>query len=167
MKKQYLLIFMIKILVSQNVFAQNIASQSINNAGKTMIQSNSSICFTVGELVVLSETDTDGNSLGNGFTSGATITTTGILEPNSELLSVKVFPNPTSELVNIQINHSTLDQISISICDINGKIIYFGKYAPIANIIGININNYEFGTYMMSINNESNQVLGTYRIIKK
>ncbi len=146
--------------------AQSIAPQSVNSSGTKMTQANGSLSFTVGELVVLTQIDSLGNSLGGGFTSSATITTVGIQETDATILDVKVYPNPTTELVNIQINHSALEQILITVTDIQGKEIYTGKYAAISNIIGINTSSYAVGTYILSLKKTDNQLLGTYKIIK-
>jgi hypothetical protein len=147
-------------------YAQSIAPQSINSSGTKMTQAIGSLSFTVGELVVLSQTDSDGNTLGGGFTAGATLTTLSIQETDAAVLDVKVYPNPTTELLNIQINHSTIDQVVVTITDLQGKEVYNGKYAGISNVIGINTASYATGTYMLSLKNLTNQVLGTYQIIK-
>ena len=60
--------------------AQSVAPQSVNSSGAKMTQANGSLSFTVGELVVLTQTDSQGNSLGSGFTSSATLTTVSIQE---------------------------------------------------------------------------------------
>ena len=96
------------MLMGTMSYAQSIAPQSVNSGGAKMTQTNGSLSFTVGELVVLSQTDSDGNTLGGGFTAGATLTTVSIQETDAAVLDVMVYPNPTTELVNIQINHSTL-----------------------------------------------------------
>ena len=147
--------------------AQSITPQSVNSGGTKMSQSNGSLSFAVGELVVLSQIDSDGNTLGGGFAAGAAITTASIQEPNSEILDIKVFPNPTTELVSVQINHSTLEQMVISVSDLQGKELFNGKYAGISNTIGINTALYAPGTYVLSIRNTTNEVIGTYKIIKQ
>jgi hypothetical protein len=163
--KQYLILG--SILFSNAVInAQSISPQSVNSGGTKMTQANGSLSFTVGELVVLSQTDSDGNTLGGGFTAGATLTTASIQETDAAVLDVKVYPNPTTELVNIQINHSTLDQVVVTITDLQGKEVYRGKYAGISNVIGINTASYATGIYMLNLKNLNNQVLGAYKIIK-
>tara|TARA_B100000963_G_scaffold247350_1_gene216540 strand:- start:480 stop:1097 length:618 start_codon:yes stop_codon:yes gene_type:complete len=154
------------MLMGTMSYAQNISTQSVNSGGTKMTQANGSLSFTVGELVVLSQTDSDGNTIGGGFTAGATLTTVSIQETDVAVLDVKVYPNPTTELVNIQINHSTLDQVVVTITDLQGKEVYIGKYAGISNVIGINTALYATGTYVLSLKNLTNQVLGTYKIIK-
>jgi hypothetical protein len=154
------------MLMGTMSYAQGLTPQSVNSGGTKMTQANGSLSFTVGELVVLSQTDSDGNTLGGGFTAGATLTTASIQETDAAILDVKVYPNPTSELVNIQINHSTIDQVVVTITDLQGKEVYNGKYAGISIIIGINTASYATGTYVLSLKNLNNQVLGTYKIIK-
>lgn len=156
----------IVLLMGTTSYAQSIAPQSVNSGGKTMSQSNGSLSFTVGELAVLSQTDNQGNTLGSGFTASASLTTMSVQETNAAILDVKVYPNPTTELVNIQINHSTIDQVVVTVTDLEGKEVYSGKYAGIANVIGINTSSYATGTYVLSLKNLNNQVLGTYKIIK-
>ncbi len=155
------------MLMGAMSFAQSIAPQSVNSGGTKMTQTNGSLSFTVGELVVLSQVDSDGNTLGGGFTAGATLTTVSIQETDVSILDVKVFPNPTTELINIQINHSTINQVVIKITDLQGKEVYSGNYAGVSNVIGINTAAYAMGTYMLAIENINNQVLGTYKIIKQ
>lgn len=154
------------LLLGSIGFAQSIAPQSVNCSGAKMTQANGSLSFTVGELVVISQTDSDGNTLGGGFTAGATLTTVIVQESDDEVIDVKVYPNPSTELINIQINHSTIDQVVVTITDLQGKEVFSGKYAGISNVIGINTAAYAPGTYTLSLNKTNNQVLGIYKIIK-
>jgi hypothetical protein len=70
------------------------------------------------------------------------------------------------ELVKIQINHSTLDQVVVTITDLQGKEVYNGLYAGISNVIVINTASYEKVTYVLYLKNLNNKLLGTYKIIK-
>jgi hypothetical protein len=54
----------------------------------------------------------------------------------------------------------------VTITDLQGKEVYKVIYAGISNVIGINTASYATGTYVMSLKNLTNQVLGTYKIIK-
>jgi hypothetical protein len=89
-----------------------------------------------------------------------------IQETDAAVLDLSVFPNPTSDLVNIRINHSSIKQVVLSITDLQGKEVYKGSYAGISNTIGINTAAYVPGTYVLTVKNNNNQVLGTYKIIK-
>lgn len=165
-KVQSLIILGAALFTGVFIHAQSINPQSLNSSGTKMIQSNGSISFTLGELVVLKLTDINGNILGNGFVNGSILTTVNLQETDTSILNLKVFPNPTNELVNIQINHSTIDQISVSITDLQGKEIYNGNYAAVSNVIGINTSTYTTGTYFLSIKNTTGRTIGNYKIIK-
>lgn len=154
------------LLIGTMSYAQNIAPQSVNSCGAKMGQSNGSLSFTVGELVVLSQTDSQGNTLGGGFTTGSTLTTVSIQETDVAVLDISVFPNPTSDLVNIRINHSSIEQVVVCITDFQGKEVYSGKYEGISITFGINTAAFAPGTYVLSLKNNNNQVLGSYKIIK-
>ena len=76
--------------------SQSISSQSVNSAGVKMSQTNGSLSFILGEVVLLSASDLDSNTINSGFISGASITTEVLEVPNVDLLNLKVYPNPTT-----------------------------------------------------------------------
>jgi hypothetical protein len=147
--------------------AQSIAPQSINPSGKNMSQANGSISFTVCDLVILSESDGEGNSLGNAFSAGASVSTVNIQQPDTDLLNVKVYPNPTAAFVHIDIKDASIDKVLIAITDKKGSELYTGTYACISNSIGINIEPYPPGTYFLTLRNTQNHLLGVYKVIKQ
>ena len=161
------LVLLCMLLLTTITQAQSITSQSINSGGTKMSQSNGSLSFTVGELVVLGQTDSQGNTLGNGFTAGATISTASILEPNTEILNVKVYPNPTTDLVTITIIDTKLSEVILEITDINGKVVSTEKYAGVSNKINVNTASWTIGNYFLYLKNNENKVVGTYKIIKQ
>ena len=168
MKKQMLLILSI-ILCLGMLHAQNIAPQSINNVGTKMTQNNGSISLTVGELLVLTQTDLAGNSLGGGFTNTATSSTTvvSVAEPDIEILNVKVYPNPASDLVFVDIIETNIDWLYIDIYNLQGKLISSDKYAGISSRIGINTTSLNEGTYILNLKDKNGSLLGNYTLIKQ
>lgn len=165
-KSKPLLILGVTLIMGTISYSQSIVMQSVNSNGTKMTKGNGSLSFTTGELVVSSQKDTQGNTLGGGFTSSSTLTTLSIQETDTAILDVKIFPNPSTELVNIQINNSKLDHFLVDITTMEGREVYQGKYTGILNVIGINTSNYAHGTYILTLRNTNNQLLGTYKIIK-
>jgi len=88
-----------------------------------------------------------------------------VAEPDKQLLDVTVYPNPTSELVNVQIDNVRLDWLRIEIADLQGKQLFNARYSGISNKIGINVKHYPSGTYLLSMKGSDNHILGTYKII--
>ncbi len=162
-----MLLFIIFNIIFKLNYGQMIAPQSLNSAGVKMTQSNGSISSTLGELVVLNHKDSKGNFLGNGFAAKSSLTASVIKEANKDLIDVKIFPNPSSELLNIEINNSKLNQIFVSIIDKEGREIHNSKYFITPNRIGINMGDYSVGSYFLLLKDVSNNLIGTYNIIKQ
>jgi hypothetical protein len=156
------------LLVGASSFAQTIAPQSVNSAGVKMTQSNGSLSFTVGELVVLTQIDANGNSLGGGFTNSSTISTTvlSVQEPDAAVLQVSIFPNPTTDLVQLQIKEANIDEMELEFSDLTGKILYSAQYRLMNQNIGINTAGYPSGVYLLTLKKPNGQILGTYKIVK-
>lgn len=148
-------------------FSQGISPQSVNCTGKVMNQANGSLSFTVGDLVVLSQMDNDGNSLFGGFTSGSTISTAIIKEPDDAIINVKVFPNPMTDLVTVSIQETTVTNLILEVVDLNGEVVYTSKYSGISNNVGINTSIWSIGNYFLYLKNSENHLLGSFKIIKQ
>jgi hypothetical protein len=66
MKKNFLTLTLLTA-ASVASYAQTLAPAAVTSAATKMTQSNGSLSFTVGELVVQTQTDANGNTLGGGF----------------------------------------------------------------------------------------------------
>lgn len=168
-KSRPLVLLGVVMLLASSSQAQSIAPQAVNSAGVKMTQSNGSLNFTVGELVVKNQTDANGNSLGNGFTSSATGSTTvlSVKTPDKDVLNVSVYPNPTTDLVTVDVASTNLSRLVVELTDLQGKTISSSQYAGISNKIGINTAAYAEGTYILLLKTESGKLLGNYKIIKQ
>ena len=147
-------------------YAQTVTPQSINCNGSKMTQSNGSLSFTVGELVILTQIDNQGNTLSGGFTAGATLTTVSTKEPDISISDIKVYPNPTTDLLNIKVNHTKEKQLKVSLLDSYGKEIFNERYSGISNTIGINTKAISRGIYFLTIMNSDNKIICSYKVIK-
>lgn len=164
MKRLYFVLF---LGMGLTCHSQSISPQSINSAGVKMSQTNGSLSFNLGEVVVLSASDLDSNSINSGFISGATITTEVLEVPNVDLLNVKVYPNPTTTMIFVDVMDTQLSQMVIEIIDMNGKVVSKGIYAGISNKIGINASSWENGNYILQLKDISGNRIGSYQIIKQ
>jgi hypothetical protein len=167
--KKPLALLGVAMLMGTMSYAQSIAPQAVNTAGVKFTQANGSLNFTVGELVVKNQTDANGNTLGSGFTNAATSTTTvlSVNTPDKTVLNVSVYPNPTTDLLIVDIASTNLSRLVVEITDLQGKTLSSSQYAGISNKIGINTAGYATGTYLLLLKNENGNLLGTYKIMKK
>lgn len=164
MKK--LLLFLIVLPLSY--LAQEVAVESINCTGGSMFQSNGSLSFTVGELVVLSFEDDDGNTLNGGFPSGAvSVSTVSVAENDNKIMTVNVYPNPTSELITVEVIDPRTDAFQIEIFDHSGRLISVSNYSALTSKIGINCSDWTKGSYILNIKSKNQENIGVYQIIKQ
>jgi hypothetical protein len=148
------------ILVSSIGYSQSISKQVIGTAGKTQANSNLKVSWTTGEPVVGLMT-AGGNQLGNGYYPAMNVKALKI-EDNALDLQVKVYPNPTSQMLYVL--HPELNTFAIQISDLNGKQIYSGtidKNQP------LDVSHYTQGMYLVTIENKEANKKNTYKIIKK
>lgn len=79
----------------------------------------------------------------------------GLSELNSEVLSVALFPNPTSGLTNLNLNLNQKENLSITIMNSIGQVIYATKQTLDSglNTLSINTENWTSGVYFVTVSN--------------
>ena len=127
-------------------FGQSISKQVISPAGINFDNGSNKLSFSTGEVVVGSMTDEDATyQLGNGYYPSLNLSTLNTESPELQL-QVKVFPNPTTEV--IYITHPTESFFEVSITDVSGKQILQTanqKQQPLS------LQNFTKGTYFISV----------------
>lgn len=135
------------------------AQEVIATQGSSYSNSSGSIDFTIGEVIIQTLTTTS-NVLTQGFHQ-TNLTVLGI-DDFDQTFQVKVFPNPTNEILNIDI--SNFDGLSYDIYDISGRQLYTKKL--IAKTTSFAVDHLANGMYLLVLKGENNQKLKTYRILK-
>jgi hypothetical protein len=78
----------------------------------------------------------------------------GINNISNEMQAVSVFPNPANDFVNININLSAPQSLSVKITDITGReinIVYEKNYEKGKHLIKLDIKNYAPGLYFINL----------------
>lgn len=149
------------MLFSVGLSAQSISKQVISPTGTTISNGNNQLSYTAGEIVVGGMTDEDGNfQLGNGYYPSLNLEALSIESPTTNFL-VKIYPNPTKQVIFI--THPSSNFFKVFISDLTGKVLLqkeVGKQEP------INIEKYPSGTYLINITTE-NKKTNSYKIIKQ
>ncbi len=158
--KNYL-IFLV-FLFTLSVFGQVTQIKSSIDSGGTITQNSGlQMLFTIGEVVV--QENTVGTlQISEGFISPEIVSALGIDDFTSSL-KVSVFPNPTSEILNI-----TFDKESnylIRIYDLNGKLIFDKTLTNVEN--QINISPFTTGIYNVIIVDSIDKLYSNVKLIKK
>ena len=139
----------------------SIAQSNTVASGGTASGTGGTATFTVGQVDYINSTGTNGNS------------NQGVQQPfeffqgdagieESDLASVTLYPNPTSEFVLVEIE-TTLTDVNYLFYDMNGKLILSGKIEN--NETKLDMRSLSAGEYHLSILN-LNTTIESIKIIK-
>jgi len=150
------------LLVSLSGFSQSISKQVIGPGGQTFENGNNKLSYTVGEVAVGAMTDEDGTyQLGNGYYPSLDLSTLNTETPEMQL-QVKVFPNPTKEV--IYITHPTEQFFEVKITDVSGKQILQTAHQKQQSL---SVQTLTTGTYFITVTTKDSKQTNTYKIIKQ
>ncbi len=82
--------------------------------------------------------------------------TAGLDEKTFKKLTINVFPNPTSDLIAIQVGELVTDDLKIELIDITGKTISETKMAKGSSVAYFDVQTVYEGTYLVKISNNQN-----------
>jgi len=163
--KSLLITFLVFVFVL-SVSGQEVKQQVVASAGGFDIAGDNSISlsWTLGELVISTVESGGGDIvLTQGFQQSMLII--DAIQKNPELgVDVTVFPNPTSDLVNINFTSPLDGETDIFLNSADGRLVYNGKMMPGDLLKHINMHQYPGGTYILRIQNGIR--INIYKIIK-
>jgi len=134
------------------------AQEVVSTQGGSYSTTNGNIDFTIGEVII--NTATDGtNTLTQGFHQ-TNWNFVGLEDHSPEYLAT-IFPNPSSEVLNVQA--SQFENVVYSLYDAQGKLVLqnllTGELTPIT------VSDLPVGSYHLTLANETN-ILKTFKLIK-
>jgi hypothetical protein len=151
--------FIILILFLAGTVAS--AQQVISSNGDSKSAAALEVSWTLGEAVI--ETLIAGsNTLTQGFHQ-TKITITAVSEVLIPGLEIRVFPNPTPDIVTIHFSEY-VEGSKFWLYDLRGKLLE-NKLISSADT-EINMKNYASGQYILKLTNKSQQPIQTFQIIK-
>ena len=152
MKKSTILLF--SLFATLTVSAQEVVATQ----GDTYSNASANIDFTIGEVFI--DTGTDGT---NDITQGFHQTNWNFvgLEDFAPDYEATIFPNPTSEVLNIRT--STFENVTYTLYDAQGKLVMQDILS--AEQTPIQVSQLAPGNYLIILNNET-QNLKTFKLVK-
>jgi len=169
--KFFLSCFVLSVLLfSQTSFSQSVNSiradgslhaHVIAHGGGTLDGDDISMTVTLGEYLIPSDTTNVGIGIGEILISEIA----PIAGINAEL---NVYPNPSSNLINLDLKTLESDVYVVSLKDISGKVILSGEWNVSSgqNNRAINISKYASGVYFLSLAEETSGKKVIYKIVK-
>ena len=130
-------------------------------------QSNSgSISYTVGQIAGQTVNNSSGISMAEGVQQPYEILTVGIDDYPQITLDAVVYPNPTENLVQLQLNGFDIsaNNLRATLYDGNGKQL---QSVPITDdLTSFQIGQYATGTYYLELR-DGKKVLKTFKVVRK
>jgi len=156
-------IFVLICLVFVLSATAQVKQEVIASAGGYNVNGALSISWTLGETIIPTLTSQDGSLiLAHGFQQKLIITA---VEENLDLqVKIKVYPNPASEVVNIQFEEPVDGEIDVAILDSQGKLI---KRETIESAIvekQINLQDFPAGIYYIRLTKD--KLVNVYKVVK-
>jgi len=139
------------------------AQESVNAAGGNASSSSGSVSYSVGQVVYKQKAGTTGN-ITQGVQHAYEIYNVGIKE-NIFNISLKAFPNPTTDVLNLTIKNFKNQKLAYSLYSSNGKLIEQGKIEN--QLTKIDMNKFVSATYIMQVYNSKKDKIQSFKIIKK
>ena len=144
-------------------FAQSaivpLGGDSQNNSG--------SVSYTVGQIAVKTTTNSNSSiSVAEGVQQPYEITTVGLDKYPQFVLNAVVYPNPTDNLIQMQLNgfEFPIDGLRANLYDGNGKLLQTSSV--ITEISTFQIGQYATGNYLLELR-DKNRILKTFKVIRR
>lgn len=160
MKKLFTLLCLLVLFF--NAKSQSIGPEVVSNGGDYFSNSNFSIAWTIGEPVIETAIGAN-NTLTQGFHQGLYYMV-NIKEQISNV-NINVFPNPSADIVNIEINNSISKNFKIELFDNLGNLLLLKSFKN--NTTQISLNKFANSVYYLKISNIDENKFDTYKILKK
>lgn len=157
-----ILIFFSLLICSSWGYSQRLSPEVTASSGEHFTGVNTQLSWTIGETMI--ETFPLGSSqLTQGFHQSNIIVTTVTSLP--ENFQAKVFPNPTSNFLNIEWTEIS-DSLSLSLYDVTGKQLLFQMTLDQTLSKMLDLSAYAAGSYVLHLRNQNKKTNKTFIIIK-
>jgi hypothetical protein len=138
------------------------AQQSVNASGGDANGAGGTVAYSVGQVVYTTNESPQGN-IAQGVQHAYEIYAVSTEETASDIF-VLVYPNPTPDVLNVQIDGISNEEISIEIVDLQGKRL---RNEPITgSITQMDMSGLPNSTYFIHIVGQQQQKIKTFKVIK-
>ncbi len=136
----------------------------IPTSGNYFTSADYSLSWTLGECITETFQATE-IILTQGFQQSMFLITS-LEEFTGEGFSVKVYPNPFTDLINIVAEYTAVpdNSIRIELFDAQGRVLLVNKYS--SNRIQIDMSGYPGSVYLLRVMNTKNQIQQSFKIQK-
>ncbi len=159
--KKILLIFSI-VFGYTTSYGQNIKPDVISTAGSFYANNSYSVSWTIGECIP--ETFFNGtNKLTQGFQQGIYEINT-VVDYTEDRLKIRMFPNPATDFVNLEMQTQNKTGYSYQLFDANGKCLKNEKIVSAKS--QIDLIGFAYASYIINVYGSNQKILKSFKIIK-
>ena len=161
MRKVYILLIM--CMFSAAAFAQS----AIVPLGGDAQGSTGSVSYTVGQVVTQTAANSNGSiSVAEGVQQPYEIQTVGVNDYPMITLNAKVYPNPTENMAQLELNGFELpaDGLQANLFNSKGKLLQ--RIPVTSDVTEFHIGQYATGTYYLELRH-GEQSVKTFKVVRK
>ena len=139
------------------------AQKTVTTSGGEGSGTGGSVSYSVGQLVYTTNTGTNG-SLAQGVQQPYEISiVSGLEEAEGIDIEYMIYPNPTTDVLNLKVKNYHKENLSYQLYDMSGKLLENKKLAGNSNTI--TMANLAPASYLLKVT-ANNKELKTFKIIK-
>ena len=162
MKKIFTILFLSCLLVS-NLFAQS----AIVPVGGDAQGNGGSVSYTVGQMAVESAANSNGSiTVLEGVQQPYEIMTVGVDDYPQIALNAVVYPNPTENIAQLQLNGFEIPTDGLRAILYNGNGKQLQTLTVIDDLTTFQIGQYATGTYYLEVR-DGKRTLKTFKVVRK
>lgn len=138
------------------------AQTSENSAGGNISGSSGNVSYSIGEVFYEPVSSAGGNV--NPGVQGAYEIVETLGQDIAEIgLSLKIYPNPTTDILNLRIDFNDYQKYSYEFFDFAGKVL--SKKTVASKVTQLSVSNYPAGHYLLKVL-KNNRPVKIFKVIK-
>ena len=102
--------------------SQTACPELVSSAGESFKNSTYQLDWSVGDCITATHTKNE-FVITQGFHQGKYVITTTLENLQNVGINISVFPNPTTDIINLQVESSKTENLQYTLIDISGKIL--------------------------------------------
>ena len=158
------LLFTFLLISTRGLFAQKLTPQILSSAGTRYQTSTMTIDWTLGELSITTIQGSS-NIITQGFHQPKYIIT-GIDELDKNFGTISVYPNPTNDVIQMNMSFNRISSVQVYLIDINGKQLWNNEYNGQHMTESTSIKDLPNGSYFLNFIIDGNKSSQTFKIQK-
>lgn len=153
----------ILLVISTRAFGQSHAPVLVTGAGDSFKNDYVEVEWSIGE--VLTETYfNDTNSLTQGFHQPEYDVVAAVDDTLKSDFEVRVFPNPTSEVIDLRVTGKTSQTLTYELIDLQGKVLLSRSISDLSG--QINVSGLSQNIYLLKVLAEGGKLITSFKIQK-